>query len=92
MQRNDSINKFNIGKEITDKGFASSSFDRGVSKYYAGKNGTILHIEAPKGTKGVYIRQNSAKPEEVEFLLSRNTKLVVYNIKGNNVYCKLKYL
>lgn len=34
----------------------------------------------------------SKHPKQVEFLLPRNTELVAYDIKGNNVYCTLKYI
>jgi len=84
--------RFEIGQEIPDRGYVSTSFDKGVSRYYAGEKGTILQIDVFKGTKGVYIRQHSSRPEELEFLLPRGTKLVVYDKKGNYVYCKLKYL
>ncbi|RBQ22394.1 hypothetical protein ALNOE001_21410 [Candidatus Methanobinarius endosymbioticus] len=77
-------------KKISDMGFASTSFDKGISKYFAGETGTIIHIDVPKGTKGVYIRQNSKYPQQVEFSLKRNTKLIVHDKKGNNNYCILK--
>jgi len=89
---NKSVDIFQIGQKITDKGFLSTSFDKEVAKYYAGEDGTIFYIDASKGTKGTYIRQSSDRPEEIEFLLFRGTELVVYDIKGSNVYCRLKYL
>lgn len=53
-----------------------------------------MQIDAPKGTKGVYIRQNSLRREEVEFLLPRGSVLEVYKINKSNgvVHCALKYL
>jgi hypothetical protein len=88
------VNSFSIGQTIPDTGYSSTSFDRGVAKFHATENGTVLQIDAPKGTKGVYIRQNSLRPEEVEFLLPRGTLLEVYKINKSNgvVHCALKYL
>lgn len=88
------IDEFFIGQKISDKGYASTSFDKEVAKYYAGSQGTIIHVYVLKGTRGVYIRQYSQRPHEVEFLLPRCTELEVYkiNIKTREVYCRLNYL
>jgi len=86
------INDFKLEMKIRDKGYASTSFDKGVSRYFATNKGVILNIDVFKGIKGVYIRQNSQRPGEIEFLLPRNTELVVYDIKGSNVHCKLNYI
>jgi hypothetical protein len=90
----DNVNDFYLSQPIEHNGFASTSFDRGVAKFHATEKGTVLQIDAPKGTKGVYIRQNSLRPEEVEFLLPRGTLLEVYKINRSDgvVHCALKYL
>lgn len=90
----DNVNDFYLGQPIDHSGFASTSFDRGVAKFHATEKGTILQIDAPKGTKGVYIRQNSLRREEVEFLLHRGSVLEVYKINKSNgvVHCALTYL
>lgn len=88
----DNAKKFKIGQKIPNKGYVSTSFDKEVAEYFAEKNGTILHIDSFKGTKSVYIRQNSKYPEQVEFLLPRNTELVIYDKQGNDVYCRINYL
>lgn len=88
------VNDFYLGQSIEHSGFASTSFDRGVAKFHATEKGSILQIDAPKGTKGVYIKQNSLRPEEVEFLLPKGTVLEVYKINKSNgiVHCALNYL
>lgn len=90
----DNVKDFYLGQLIKHSGFASTSFDKCVAKFYATEKGTILQIDAPKGTEGVYIRQNSARPEEVEFLLPRGTVLEVYKINKSTavVHCALTYL
>ncbi len=90
----DNVNDFYLGQSIEHRGFASTSFDRGVAKFHATEKGSILQIDAPKGTKGVYIRQNSLRPGEVEFLLPKGSVLEVYKINKSNgvVRCALKYL
>lgn len=87
------INNFKIGDKIPDLGYASTSFDKGVGNFHATGDGSILCIDASKGTKWVYIRQNSLKPEEVEFLLPRGSVLEVNKINKSAeiVHCKIKY-
>ena len=88
------ITDFTIGKEIHDWGYGSTSFDKAVAMSYVTDLGTVLYIDASKGTKGIYIRQNSLNPEEVEFLLPRGTVLEVYKIdKSTGVaHAVLKYI
>ncbi|KZX12256.1 hypothetical protein [Methanobrevibacter curvatus] len=50
-----------------------------------------MQIDALKGTKGIYIMQNSLIPEEVEFLLPCGTVLEVYKMDKSNgiVHCSI---
>lgn len=66
---------FAIGKIITDEGFlATTPIQTG------GFGGIQMYIETPKGTKGVYIGDLSAAPNEKEFLLQRGTRLEVIDL------------
>ncbi|MDR0912990.1 MAG: hypothetical protein LBM96_10370 [Methanobrevibacter sp.] len=85
------ITNFKVGDTIPDLGYASTSFDKGVAKYYATNKGTVFCLKMKKGTKGSYIRQNSSRPNEIEFLLPRGSELEIYKI-NNEVYCILKYI
>ena len=89
---NESFGEIKIWQKIIDRGYTSTSFDKGVAEWYAGKNGIIAYIDAIKGTKGIYIRQYSERPEEIEFLLPKGTELEFYAKKGNEIHCKLKYI
>jgi hypothetical protein len=88
------INMFYVSMKIHDNGYTSTSFDKRVAIEYADEEGSLLIIDAPKGTKGVYMRQYSQRPEEVEFLLPRNIELEVYKInkQTKEVFCRIKYL
>ena len=49
-----------------------------------------LVIGAPKGVHGSYIRQSSVYPEQMEWLLHRQHKLVPYKINKvtNEIFCR----
>lgn len=61
------------GKEVTEKGFTSTSF--AYQSKFTGKNPNAVHMEMvlPKGTNGAYIDKYVSKDEQ-EFLLNANTK------------------
>ena len=71
------------GSVVSDPGFASSSISRDVSQgsAFAGTNGTLFRISAPKGTRGAFIQSMSQVSGEQEVLLGRNTKWVIDKIE-----------
>ncbi|MGL6299001.1 MAG: ADP-ribosyltransferase [Methanobacteriaceae archaeon] len=79
---------FYIGEKIYDRGYQSTTFDKEVAIDYAEENGSVIKIKAGKRTLGIYIRQHSLYPEELEFLLRRKTTLNIYNI-GEFVFAKI---
>lgn len=64
------------GKIITDKVFFATTPDKN-----GGFSGIQMYIDVPKGTKGVYIGDLSAAPDEKEFLLQCNTKFSIEKIE-----------
>lgn len=79
-----------IGDIIQDKAFASSTPLYKAVEEYAQNYGkdTILKITVPKGKGfGAYINEISVhKDEEYEYLLKRNTKIKVTDIKNEKGY------
>lgn len=83
------------GKIITDPGFFATTPD-----LHGGFGGGIqMYIDIPSGTKGVYLGDLSAAPDEKEFLLQCGTEFIVdkieiqYNKWGEplyDVYMKVK--
>jgi hypothetical protein len=66
-----------IGEEISDVGFVSTSI--------AGAGGEFtkaikLHIEAPAGTMGAYVRSISSHPGENEMILAAGTKFRILSV------------
>ena len=46
---------------------------------------TLFEIEIPSGTKGAYLGDNSAVKGQKEFLLARNTKLDITDVKVEEI-------
>jgi hypothetical protein len=82
------------GDEMTDEGFTSTS--RGFEWKYEGPNPSMARwvINAPKGTKGLYIdwfkKGGFELSGEQEFLLPRGTTFVVEKVEGHLVYVNIK--
>lgn len=62
-----------VGKEVTEKGFCSTSAAKGTS--FGGD--VTLNIYCPKGTKAVYTCIHSSYPDENELLLQQGTQFRV---------------
>ncbi|MGL6297589.1 MAG: ADP-ribosyltransferase [Methanobacteriaceae archaeon] len=90
--KNKYIENYEVGQQIMNKGYRSTSFDISVAKKYAGKNGIVIYINAGRESQGVYMRQYSKYPEDFEWLLLRNSILEVFgiNAKEKEVYTSLK--
>jgi hypothetical protein len=81
------------GDTFIDKGFTSTSTDKGVALQFTnydssgfGPNAALIHIKAPKGTKGLDIDKLFDEPFESEVVLPRGTKFTVNSVKGNEIF------
>jgi hypothetical protein len=86
------IQTYQLRKRILDYGYSSTSFDKNISRNkYAGCAGTVIIINAPKGTKGIYIRQSSIYPNDMEWLLPLCSELEIYEInkEKKEIYTKI---
>lgn len=66
------------------KNFVSLTTDKDtIAKFFIEDygGGEIIKFNLKKGTKGAYVGTNSANPGEREFILSRNSKYSIKNIK-----------
>jgi len=72
-----------IGDVIETGMFTSTTLVENIARDFA--RSTVFEIEIPKGTKGIYIGQNSAYPHEREFLLSHKVKYKVLRREGNTL-------
>lgn len=73
------------GAEFTDKGFTSMSHSREVANdfIFNNKDGFLIRIKAPKGTRVAYLgaSSRSAQPSEYEGILKTSTKFRVENVR-----------
>jgi hypothetical protein len=74
------IANHNEGDVITDRGFLSTSLDRGKAEEFASGGGGVLEIAAPKDQQMV----PAAGIGEMEILLPRRTKLRIRSIDREN--------
>jgi|GEM_PF-5676649 len=81
-----------IGSIIQDKAFLSTTIKPATANSFAGKDGVILEIAAPKGTKGFYAEtywdskkalaaRKRGELGEAEWLMPRNTKIKITGIR-----------
>ena len=82
------------GKEITEKGYMSTSKDESIASDWGGFSGSempvVMHLKNTKGAKGVDVSvydKNTSSPQK-EVLLGRNQKYKIDNIsyKNGNIY------
>lgn len=73
-----------VGNNLEYTSYMSTSIDFDVAKFhgdYDKEDKVLFEINAPKGTKGFYIGDNSLTPRDKEFLFPKNTKMVVKSIR-----------
>ena len=68
-----------VGETMTLKGYGSTSIDPTANSQFGQCN---LHILVPKGSKGMYIAPISKNPRETEFLLPRNSRFRLIEVKN----------
>ncbi len=83
-----------VGSEINTYGYSSTSFDKELAAKHTSNamkyrddtsKEIVLKIRAPKGTKGlVPYKVTGSRPKEQEFLLPRNSKMTVVDIKQDS--------
>lgn len=88
-----------VGDVVTERGFSSTSVRPGVAERFARKDGLVLEIEAPKGTKGILpdafrsgdkdLLLGGDAANELEYLLPRNTRYEVISRDGNRIRVRI---
>jgi hypothetical protein len=90
--------KIKKGNTLTDRGLMSTSPQIGETEVFIDGDHPVLYkIKAEKGARGAYLGYKSINPgnaDEAEFLLPRNTSLIVAgaSMKGNVAEIELAYL
>jgi len=82
-----------VGTEITNKGFTSTSTDKDIATEFADfKEGSVIKIRAKKGTKALFVGNNSgAGYNEEELLFGRNTKIKIVENGANGIIGEIVY-
>ena len=88
-----------VGETFTERGFSSTSFNADVAERFARKDGIVLQIEAPRGTKGIMPQAfrtgdkdfllGGKASNELEYLLPRNTQYQVVSREGNVIRVRI---
>jgi SPP1 gp7 family putative phage head morphogenesis protein len=86
-----------VGDIVTEAGFSSTSFDRAIAQRFASKDGIVLEIEAPRGTKGIMPQAFRTGDKdflldgkgELEYLLQRNTQFEIVSREGNTIRVRI---
>lgn len=79
------------GDVFDGKVFYSTSFDKGYAQAFYedvrsyGEEAVMLEIRVPRGTKSIYIGENSAYEDEKELLLSYELKYKVIEMRNENI-------
>lgn len=81
----DSFAKHPIGELFTDPHFLSTS----LSEEATLKKNFKIVLFVPKGARGGYIEKISKYPQQLEFLLDRNSKLRVLSRNDNKVFLEV---
>ena len=85
-----------VGRVYGEKGFASTTLRTddaisGVTSAQILKGSTILHINAPKDTHGLYVQSISSHTSEQEVLLPRGMQYVITDFKKDSGYNNPRY-
>lgn len=76
-----SILKSLEGKSIVDKGYMSTSISESIAEDFLKDDlGIEFKIAAPKGTNGIFLEEITHSKNEQEFLLARNTNLLISDV------------
>ena len=83
----------NVGDEIFNKGFTSTSYNKGIaddfSNYYGG---STIEIKVKKGTNALFIGYHtSGNFDEAEVLFGRGAKIKITEVGDNGVKGELVY-
>ena len=64
------------GTVFRDKGFVSTTINKHLKfESYDGKSDWKIHINVSKGSKGIYVKDKSTRPNENELLLPRGSRM-----------------
>jgi hypothetical protein len=83
----ETLRKYQKGNIVIDKGFMSSTLNSEISQIFGKGTGGSIHMEI-KSKTGKAIWEFSDKPEEVEVLFNKGTKIKIIDIKeeSNNFF------
>lgn len=70
---------FLVGKTLEDPGFVSASIDPGVAKKWSGDVNIVM--DAPKGTKALYVESHTKNKTEREVVFQRGTKMLIRSVE-----------
>jgi hypothetical protein len=78
------------GDSFEDKGYSSTSYDKGIATQFS-KGGATIVITESKGSKGLDVdRLFDEEAFEFEVVLARNTKFTVDRVEGREVFVSIK--
>lgn len=84
------IKDIDVGGTYSDKGFMSTSYNKGVAESFAGDNGVVLKIKTAAGYgKSFDVGAYSLKEYEEEVLLNAGSSLKVVSKHGNVIECEM---
>lgn len=91
-----SVNKFNVGDILNDKGFLSTSLDKDFAikmgrsmSEQINKNFYLLEINAPKGTKAGFLDAAFGYKAEQEVLFARGQRMLILDIIQEGDYTRV---
>lgn len=86
------LRNMSVGDKFIDKGFASSSLDRGVAQRFTGRDGLIITIISDGGFgTGLQIYSNNPNfMDEQEFLFNQNSEFRILSKNDDEIIVKLE--
>lgn len=86
------IKDIDVGGTYSDKGFMSTSYNKGVAESFAGDNGVVLKITTAAGYgKSFDVSTYSMKADEEEVLLNAGSSLKIVSKHGNVIECEMDF-
>lgn len=83
----DNYNNYDVGDVIEEKMYYSTSLSQGIAQTFADdcSNSIMAEIHVPRGTKSIYIGDNTDYDFEAELLLSRGLSYKVIKKEKDNI-------
>ena len=89
-----SADKIKANSLLEDHGFLSSSMSEGVARQFSSidRNGILIKIQTPKGSRAINVSKYSDAPNEREVLFSRDSVLKVVKFDRKAGVLEVKYM